>query len=149
MNAGTIAGIGSIAGAALVIGLWLYLHDDARKTTTALFLIAGCGIGGLVGAAIDHGFDTASGTAASTTTRLIGFSAGVIVSALCIVLTLEVVFKGILKKTANPKRWHPWLALALPTIAFASGVPILMSIFGAISGALGEAGEAITQLSVG
>ena len=149
MTPGALAGIGSIAGIALIVGLWLYLHRNAPKFTTLLFLFAGTGIGGLVGAAIDSGVGTVTSTAASTTSRLVGFSFAAVLSAICLVATLEVVIKGLWKRTANPKRWHPWLALALPTIAVASGIPVLTSIVGAVSGALGEAGAALTQLSVG
>ncbi|GAA4554759.1 MULTISPECIES: hypothetical protein [Pseudonocardia] len=149
MTAGALAGIGSIAGLALIIGLWLYLHKNAPKFTTLLFLLAGTGIGGLAGAAIAGGVGTVTSTAASATSRLVGFSAAALVSAICIVATLEVVVKGLWKRTATPKRYHPWLALALPTIAVAGGVPIISSLISFLSGAMGEAGAALTQLSVG
>lgn len=149
MTTAAYTGIATISAFALIGGLWLWINGDAKKTQTFLMLVAGCGIGGLFGSALVNVFGTTTGLVSSPIARVIGVSGAGIIAAICVVLTLEVVLKGIWKKTAKPKAFHPWLALALPTIALASGVPILAAVFGALAGALGEAGNTVAQLSTG
>lgn len=128
-----VFGVGSIVAFALGIGLWLYVNKDAPKFTTFLFLVAGTGLGGLIGAAVSRGTDWATATTSDLTTTLIGMGGSTLLSVAAVVATLEVFVKGMWKKKAKPRRWHPWLALALPTLAMASGVPVLAQLFSAAS----------------
>lgn len=148
MSTAAFAGTGVIAALALLFGLWLYFHDNMRKTTILLFLLAGTGIGGLVGALIDQAYGIAA-NATPLTTRLLGFGGAVILGGLAVILTLEVVVKGMLPKTAKPKRMHPWLALVAPTIGLASGVPILFGLYRLIATGMGNAGAVAQQWFVG
>ena len=139
----SLFGVGSIVAFAIGIGLWLYVHKMAPKLTTLLFLIAGTGIGGWLGALIGGAVDTAIGTASGVTASLIGVSAATLVAVASFVAVLEIVIKGLWKKKAKPKRWHPWLALALPTIVVAGSVPALvelMNAFDSITTTIGAGG---------
>jgi len=126
-------GVGSLIAFALGIGLWLYVHRMAPKTVTLLFLIAGTGIGGWLGALIGGAVSTAIGTASDVTANLIGVGAATLVAVVSFIATLEIVVKGLWKKKAKPRRWHPWLALALPTIIVAGSVPVLVELMEALN----------------
>ncbi|MEV1295374.1 hypothetical protein [Pseudonocardia sp. NPDC049635] len=142
------AGAGVIAALALLFGLWLYYHDNMRKTQILSFWLAGTGIGGLAGALIDQAYGVAA-NATPVATRLLGFGGAAILGGIAVLMTLEVVVKGILPKTAKPNRVHPWIALAAPTIALASGVPILFGIYRLIATGMGNAGAVAQQWFVG
>ena len=133
-------GVATITGLALIIGGWLYLHRDAPKTTTLLFLIAGIGIGGWIGATLGDWISTALGMVGTQTATWVGIGTSTLVAGLAIVATLEIVIKGLWKKKAKPRRWHPWLALALPTIIAAASVPILVEIVNAFTSAVTQVG---------
>ncbi|MBN9801261.1 MULTISPECIES: hypothetical protein [Pseudonocardia] len=147
MNA-AYTGTGIIAALALMFGLWLYYHKNMAKVQILLFWLAGIGIGGLVGVLINRAFDVAS-NATSLATRLLGFGGAVILAGLAVLLTVEVVVKGILPKTAKPNRAHPWLALVAPTIGLASGVPFLAGLYNLIATGMGNAGAVAQQWFVG
>ncbi|OLM28108.1 hypothetical protein Ae717Ps2_6736 [Pseudonocardia sp. Ae717_Ps2] len=96
------------------MGAWLWFHKDAPKFTVLLFLIAGLGLGGVVGGVLGALINRAMGTIGTTTGSLIGIGTSTLVAGLALVATLEVAIKGIHPRKARPKRWHAFLALALP-----------------------------------
>lgn len=151
MYGGSI-GLGVVAVFALAIGGWLYYHRDAERTTTALFVVAGMGVGGLVGQVFSNGLGRALGLAGGAGSTLLGGTALAVISAIALIAFLEVLVKGIgipRSRNASPRRWHPWLGLALPTIVVVSGVPVLAAVFAGVGNLVGQAGTAITQLTVG
>lgn len=113
---------------ALCVGLWLFVSKFAPKTTILLFLVAGMGIGGTLGLLLGRALNTVLGLAGSATGQFIGVGAATVVSGLALVATLEIVRKGMWPKKATPKRWHPWLALVLPIIVTAAGLPIVVTV---------------------
>ncbi len=133
-------GIATIAGLALIVGLWLYLHRDAPKTTTGLFLVAGIGLGGWLGAQLGAWISAGLGMVGTQTATWVGIGTSTLVAGLAVVATLEIIVKGLWKKKAKPRRWHPWLALALPTIITAASVPILVEIVSAFTSAVNQVG---------
>ncbi|WP_226358648.1 hypothetical protein [Pseudonocardia sp. ICBG601] len=139
MNAAGWASTGVVAALALVLGGWLKYNGNCAKTSTALFLVAGTGIGGVLGTLLGRVFTTLSG-ATSTVTQLLGVAGGTVLAAVCVIATLEVVVKGIVPKTARPKSWHPWLALTAPTLAVASGAPLLAGFYSVLARGVGGAG---------
>lgn len=133
-----------ISGLALIVGLWTYWHRDAPKFTTFLFLIGGLGIGGWLGSMLGDLLNTAIGTAGTATGAWIGIGASTITAGLALVATLEIVVKGLWKKKAKPQRWHPWLALALPTIIVAFGFPIMVQGVNGLESVANEVGASIS-----
>jgi len=138
------AGVASIAGLALLVGLWLYWHKSAPKSTTLLFLIAGIGLGGglgvWLGATLGRALTAAGNTEAAA---WVGLGASTLLAGAAILATLEVVIKGLWRKKAKPKRWHPWLALALPTIIAIGSVPVLTEAMAWFSSLVTEIGTAV------
>ncbi len=136
----------TIAGLSLVVGAWLWAHKDAPKFTVLLFLIAGLGLGGVVGGVLGALINRAMGTIGTTTGSLIGIGTSTLVAGLALVATLEVAIKGIHPRKARPKRWHAFLALALPTIVIAAGVPLLSTVMDAFSTGMANVGAAFNEL---
>ncbi|ANY10629.1 hypothetical protein [Pseudonocardia sp. HH130630-07] len=136
----------TIAGLALIVGFWLWFHKDAPKTTVFFFLIAGIGIGGLLGSAIGQLINAAMGTVGTATGNLIGIGTSTLVTGLALVATLEVVIKGMHPRKARTKRWHAWLALALPTIVVASGLPVVTAAMDMLSTGAASVGQAFNGL---
>lgn len=125
MNGGVAAGLATVAVFALAIGGWLYVSKLAPKSTITAFLIAGLGIGGTVGYLLGRALAAVLGLTGGLTGQFLGVASSTVVSALALVATLEIVIKGLHPKKAKPRRWHPWLALVLPTIVVAAGLPIV------------------------
>lgn len=145
MNTETTFGVAPLTVIVLMVALWMYLRKVAPKTTTLLFLIAGFGIGGLIGALIDRAVVAALNALSSPAARLFGVGVSTIIAAAAIVATLELVIKGLHKKKAKPTRWHPWLALTLPTIIAASSVPLLTELMALFSETATEIGTSVTD----
>lgn len=123
------AALGTLAVFAFVVGLWLFFHKDAPKTTTLFFTIAGVAVAaGLVGQFAAALIRSLLGLATTTTGQLVGVSASALASAIALVLFLEVVIKGMWFKRAKPKRYHPWLGLIMPTIVVGTGLPVVTTI---------------------
>ncbi|MPZ66770.1 MAG: hypothetical protein GEU83_15100 [Pseudonocardiaceae bacterium] len=139
-------GVAAIAGMALIVGLWLYWHRDAPKFTTFLFLIAGTGIGGYLGQLLGQALNTVLGTVGTQTGQWVGIGASTLTAGVALVATLEIVIKGLYKKKAKPQRWHPWLALALPTIIFAAGFPFLVQIMEAFETGVTTVGNSVSGI---
>lgn len=126
---------------ALGVGLWLFVSKFAPKTTILLFLVAGMGIGGTIGVLIGRALNTVLGLAGSVSGQFVGVGTAAVVSLLALIATLEIVVKGVWPKKAKPKRWHPWLALVLPTIVAASGLPIVDTVLTYVGQAAGTVGS--------
>ncbi|MGE3795751.1 MAG: hypothetical protein AB7I38_17755, partial [Dehalococcoidia bacterium] len=147
MYSGSV-GLGVIAVFALAIGGWLYAHRDAPRATTALFVIAGMGISGLIGQVFASGLRRVLGLAGGAGSALVGATALAVISAIALIAFLEVIVKGVgipRRRNASPRRWHPWLGLAHPTNVIVSGVPVLAASFSGIVELAGQAGTAITH----
>lgn len=142
-------GVAAISSFALIVGLWMWWHKDAPKFTTFLFLVAGVGFGGVLGRMLGDVLNRTLGTVGTTTGTWIGVSASTIVAAIALVATLEVVIKGMWPKKAKPKRWHPWLALVLPMIVIATGVPLVSQLMHAFATGVGNVGSALSNLGMG
>jgi hypothetical protein len=139
------AGIVLISVSTLVAGGWLWWHREAPKTTTGLFLVAGLAFGGALGRLIGLGLAGvfAHNPAATSTGGGFGMWVSVIVAAVAIAATVEIVVKGMWRKRAKPRRWHPWLALALPTVAIAAGAPLVGPLMTGLSGGVASVGAAV------
>ncbi len=141
-------GLAVIGCFSIIVGLWLYFHRMAPKFTTLLFLIGGLSIGGWLGSLLGTAINVVLGTVGSFTGQLIGYAASTILAAVALVAVLEVFVKGLWKKKAKPQRWHPWLALVLPTIVIAFGAPIMVEAATAVTGVVEQAGAAISTGTV-
>lgn len=145
------AGIGLISVTALIAGLWLWWHREAPKTTTGLFLVAGLAVGGVLGnfigrgvtAVFSHGSQAAVTQGTGTGTGVGTGVVSVFIAGVAIAATAELVIKGLWRRRATPRRWHPWLALALPTIAIAAGAPLVGPLMTGLSGGVANVGNAM------
>ena len=137
---GTVAGVG---GALFMIGIalggWLYWHKMAPKFCIFAFLIAGLGLSGVIGALLVRLLTAGVGLMAGLIGRLFGNGAGAVASVvIAAVLVLEVFVKGMGGKKATPRRYHPWLALVLPTLVVVTGLPFVLPILQWIGGQLSD-----------
>lgn len=137
-------GVATLAVIALFTAAWLWKHKIAPKFTTLLALLAGVLFGGALGGLLGRVINTLLGTVGTFTGRLIGVGAAAVLAGLAFVATLEVVFKGMWPKKAKPKRWHPILALILPTLVIAGGIPLLTQLMTVLSSGASELGRAVT-----
>lgn len=139
------AGVAAVSVVCVAVAGWLWWHRDAPRTTTALALTAGIGFGGSLGGAIAGVLARLSPAPAPGQ-----LTAGVIVFVLVVagsfVGAFELVVKGLHRRRARPRRWHPWLALVLPTVVIAAGVPVLAQLVAVLSGGAGRAGEALMHV---
>lgn len=128
-------GVGSAAAFALGLGFWLWHKGKALKLTIFLFLIVGVTVGGLAGSLVGRLVTRALSLIGSLGGRLFGFGGALLVSALALYLLLEVftAMSPISKFSTAPKRWHPWLALVLPLIVAAAGLPIANQLLGYVA----------------
>lgn len=138
------AGVGIISGMALAVAGWLWWHRNAPKLTTFLALVAGLGIGGALGALLGQLISRLLGTIGTVSGQWLGIGGTALVAGLALVATLEVVIKGMAGKRAKPKRWHPILALVLPTIVIAGGIPLIGELMTAMSTGMAGLGAALT-----
>ena len=122
------AGVATLSVMALGIAMWLWYHHQAIKTTTLLALFAGLGFATAAGSWFGQGVTWLVGALGSTTAAWIGVTASAVVTGFALIGTLEVILKGIWPRTAYPQRWHPLLALVLPTVVIASGAPVLAAV---------------------
>lgn len=142
-------GIVLVSVAALVSGGWLWWHREAPKTCTGLFLIAGLAIGGGLGRLIALGLAVVFSPTATEPGAGEGFGRWVsaVVAAVLIAATAEIVIKGMWRKRATPRRWHPWLALVLPTLAIAAGAPLVGPLMTGLAGGVAGVGTAMVTTS--
>jgi hypothetical protein len=130
--AGLILGVAGVA--ALAAGGWWWWLDGGHPADipAVVALLAGGGIAVCLAAAL-------------LTAHLTGAWAGLtrlVLAAAVLVLAAEVVVKGMWKGRARPRRWHPVLAVVLPTLAIAVGVPVLAPLMTGLGGGLGALGTA-------
>lgn len=137
------AGVATLAVIALFTAAWLWKHKHAPKTQVALALLAGLLFGGALGGFLGTVLTTVLGAVGSATGRLIGVGAAAVLAGLAFVAFLEVVIKGMWPKKAKPKRWHPALALVLPTLVIAGSVPLLSQLMAGFSSGAAELGRAV------
>lgn len=150
MSGQAVAGAGLVAVLATLAGAWLRWHRDAPKTCTGMFAVAGLAIGDVLGRLIGqtlaklphHGPDPSQTTSAAA-----GLTAGLWLSLLLagvlLAATAELVVKGMWPRHARPRHWHPWLALALPTVAIAAGAPLIGPVLGGLASGVGGLGTAV------
>jgi dipeptide/tripeptide permease len=142
------AGVGVLSALALAIGAALWTKRDAPRTATALFLVAGIGVGGALGNALSGGLNRAFGANLGASESRVGLAVFVVIVGASAYAAYEVSVKGIGwdKHKVNPRRWHPWAALVLPTVAIAVGVPFLAQVAAMFSGGADHAGAALMNL---
>jgi hypothetical protein len=58
-----------------------------------------------------------------------------------------VVVKGMWRGRAQPRPYHHWLALVVPTVAIAIGVPGLAPLLDGLSGGLANFGAAMVEMA--
>ncbi len=127
----TIFGI-SAGALALAFGIYFYWKKKFPRFTTFLWLIVGIALAGTAGLILGHGLTVGLSAAGSTSAKWAGIGVGSLIAAAALVLFWEVVFFGMWpiktkKHKAEPKRYHPPLALLLPFVAAIAGVPVIDS----------------------
>jgi O-antigen/teichoic acid export membrane protein len=141
LDAFAVGGLATTSTVALCVGLWLYMHNEFPKFRTFLFFIAGLALAGIVGSFVGHAVDAGKRVANGWLTSATGFTVSGVLTAVCLVILLEVVLKGmgLFKKKVKPntKKWHSWLALATPSIIAAAGVPLFLNIVHALATTVG------------
>lgn len=137
-------GAGVIFVGALVASGWLWWHRDAPKTCTGLALLCGLILGGVLGRVISALSAATAAAPAGAVSSGVGVWLSVIAAGVGIAATAELVVKGMWPKRANPRRWHPLLALALPTLLIATGVPLVGPLMAGLAGGVTNVGAAIS-----
>ncbi len=136
MTGQAVAGAGLVALVAVLAGTWLRWHREAPKTTAGLFATAGLAVGDVLGRLIAAALAKLPPTPAGLWLSLL--LAGVLIAA-----TVELVVKGMWPRRARPRHWHPWLALALPTIAIGIGAPLIGPLMSGLAAGIGGIGTAV------
>ena len=133
----------------ITLGLvaWLWWRRKAGKTATLLALLVGLGIGPPLGLWLGRRGTGLVDSLESPAMRQIGVVLFAVLTAATIVVILEVLIHGIWPRTARPQRWHPWVALALPMVAIAFGVPVVAWAFSGLSTEIAHATTLITAES--
>lgn len=124
----------SIVG--LIVGIWLYWHRNAPRVTTLLWLNGGAVIGGIAGSFAGAGLAAALGVVGGAVENWLGLAISSVVAGVALVVTLEVIVKGILpfrRLKPKPARFHPPLALILPIIVGVAGFPLLTTVVNAFT----------------
>lgn len=147
-----VGGAGLVAAFAALAGGWLRWHREAPKTCTGLFAVAGLAIGDVLGRLIatvlgklhpvPHAPDQHTGPGVGLWLSLL--LAGVLLAA-----TGELVVKGMWPRRARPAPWHPWLALALPTVAIAASAPLIGPVMSGLAAGIGGLGTAVISTATG
>lgn len=114
------------AGVVFIIGIYTFALKKAPRITTFCWLVGGLVIGGLLAVWTGRALATAVVAAGGATQRLVGFSIATIFVGIALVMAYEVIVRGMWPKPirgvkAEPKRFHPPLALVFPTVGMVSG----------------------------
>lgn len=136
---------------ALGVAAFLRAHHEAPKITTGLFFLAGIALGGVVGNGLAELIDRIAAHNASTGHAGAGSLTWAITRVVLSLATIGacaiVVIKGMWRGRAQPRRYHHWLALTVPTLAIAIGVPGLAPLLDGLSGGLTNAGAAMVEMA--
>ena len=128
--------VGPIAVCMILLGVaaWMWWRRKAQKTTTLLALLAGLGLGLPLGLWLGSTFNRLIGSSESQ----IGVVVSAVLTAGAIVVILEILIRGIFPRSAQPRRWHPWVALLMPMVIIAAGVPVVAWAVGGLSTSIGD-----------
>jgi hypothetical protein len=111
--------VGGIAALAFAIALTLMFKKIAKKLIPWLMLVAGIGLGGVIGLLSDRLVNGAVNGVSKATGTLLGGSA---VGGLIIVAVLTILLLPHMKpKGQPPTRLTPWLAFIFPAVLVAVG----------------------------
>ena len=149
MTGQAVAGAGLVAVLATLAGAWLRWHREAPKTCTGMFAVAGLAVGDVLGRLIaqtlaklpHHSPDPSGSTSAAGLTA--GLWLSLLLAGVLLAATAELVVKGMWPRHARPRHWHPWLALALPTVAIAAGAPLIGPVLDGLASGVGGLGTAV------
>lgn len=148
-----VAGAGLVAALAALAGTWLRWHREAPKTCTGMFAVAGLAIGDVLGRLIATGLAklppiTHNGTGQPTGLGF-GLWMSLLLAGVLLAASAELVVKGMWPRRARPMPWHPWLALALPTIAIAASAPLIGPVMSGLAAGVGGLGTAVISTATG
>jgi hypothetical protein len=122
----------------LFIGGWLRWHRVAPKTSNTCFLVAGLLVARLISTPLGFVVGLVGSRFGGQGWRWAWALLAVVVAG----ATIELVIKGVgvWRGHAAPHRWHPWLALVVPTLAIALGVPVLGPLMTGLAAAVSTVG---------
>jgi MFS family permease len=143
-----VAGAALVALLAALTGTWLRWHREAPKTTTATFGLAGLALGDVLGRLIASGLARLPWPAADSAqpaTPGLRLWVSLLLAGILLAATAELMVKGMWPRRARPRHWHPWLALALPTVAIAVGAPLVGPVMSGLASAAGGLGTAVIR----
>jgi hypothetical protein len=119
--------LGSVAAVAFAIALTLLFKHMAKKTVVWLMLIAGIGLGGVVGSLADGLVTRLVGGLSNVAGSLLGATAA---GGLIVVAVLTVLLYPHMKpKGQPPTKFTPWLAFFFPAVLVAAG-----GVFSSVAG---------------
>lgn len=128
----TVAGVAALA---LIIALGLMYKKYGKKIVPWLMLIAGGGLGGILGALIANLTGSAVNGVSAAAGRLLAAGA---VGGLVVMAWLTIILLPHMKpKGQPPTRFTPWVALAY--------LPVLVAVGGIMSGLAGLSQNVVTQ----
>jgi drug/metabolite transporter (DMT)-like permease len=107
----------AVAVLALAVALMLKRHRKAGKTQVVLMLLAGFGVGGLLGGLLSKAGGLLSHLTSTGTAKVFGIA---VPAVLVVILLVELVMQ-MHPKNKTPHRSTMWLALLLPAVLAMSG----------------------------
>lgn len=108
---------GALAAIAFVLALMLRRHKRAPKTQVLLMLLAGFGLGGVLGHLLAKAGALISHLGTVGTAKLLG----VAVPAIVVIALLFELIMQLHPKNKSPHRSTVWLALLLPAVLATAG----------------------------
>lgn len=131
----------AVAVLALALALMLKRHRRAGKTQVVLMLIAGFGIGGLLGSVLAKAGALLAHVTTTGTAKVFGVA---VPAVLVVVLLIELVMQ-LHPKNKTPHHSTMWLALLLPAVLAVSG-GVWASLGGHAGSVLAGIGQGATSL---
>jgi hypothetical protein len=95
-----------------------------KKSTILLALVGGCMVA-VIGKPLGEFVTWLVGKIGTLTGAYVGIGGSALLLIASIWVTLEVLVKGLIPKTATPKRVHAPMAALAPTVIVAAGIPLL------------------------